>query len=115
MIDLFCYAIIENTVIDLTPMCQESAEVRVEPKPIVLEAFNLDRQGFFSGRVRNNTLDPISGLELHFESYDKDGKFLESGTFHSDLEILEPGQTSGFKWFAVDDATDVRIVDYTWD
>ncbi|MFZ9739530.1 MAG: FxLYD domain-containing protein [Prochlorotrichaceae cyanobacterium] len=117
VIDLFCYMILSGQVIDLSPLCQESAIVSpIAPEPTVsVEKFKFTPGEFFTGRLRNTLDVPVAEVRLYFESYDDAGQFLESGSFYADPPTIDPGGATNFKWFAHDDAARIQIVRIQWE
>jgi hypothetical protein len=122
MIDLFCYIVINGHTIDLSSLCQQSpipavvpATEPAETNTVEIEKFVLSDNGQFSGRIRNISDGTILFPKLHYEAYDASGNFLESGSFHADMQSLEPDGTSGFDWFTNRDAARVRITNISWE
>ena len=123
MIDLFCYAILSDKLIDLTDWCKPipviaPAFAQEKPPsnlPTKIEALKFNSDGFFVGTIRNVSDRTLRGVQLYYEAVDASGNLLDAGSFYALPQDIPPGQVSTFKWFTNKDADTVRIIKTTWE
>jgi len=120
MIDLFCYAILNGALVDLTSMCQPPSPAAVQPAPtpakqLRVSDLTIGEDGRFYGRVTNQTSETVRFVKVFYEVIGENDRLIESGSVYTQPATIAPGETVNFSWFTnTENFKTIRITYTEW-